>query len=100
LQPSEEPISAHPLPKLDLPSREFPSEEEVTHPRLRDRLHSFERERIEEALRECSGHQGKAASLLGISRRTLFNKMELYGIRRPRKSDSSMRPPSDKKPSD
>ncbi len=58
--------------------------EELTQPTLRERLQIFEREQIEQALETSGGHQGRAAQLLGISRRTLFNKMEQLGIRRPR----------------
>jgi DNA-binding NtrC family response regulator len=64
-------------------------EQVVTQPALRDRMHGFERERIEEALERCEGHQGKAAKLLGISRRTLFNKIEQYQIKRPRRPPRS-----------
>ena len=37
------------------------------------------------ALERTSGNQKEAAKLLGISRRTLINKIEAYGIARPRK---------------
>jgi DNA-binding NtrC family response regulator len=57
----------------------------VTKPVLRESVQSFERDRIQEALDRCDGHQGKAAKLLGISRRTLFNKLELYQIKRGRR---------------
>ncbi len=45
----------------------------------------LERPRIEQALASTSGNQTEAAKLLGISRRTLINKIEAYGIARPRK---------------
>ena len=41
--------------------------------------------RILEALERCAGNQTAAARMLGISRRTLINKLELYGISGPRK---------------
>jgi DNA-binding NtrC family response regulator len=44
-----------------------------------------EKARILQALAECAGNQTAAARLLGVSRRTLINKLELYGITRPRK---------------
>jgi len=52
---------------------------------LRGTLSSVERERIVEALDRHQHHQGRAASALGISRRTLIRKLEAYGIPRPRK---------------
>jgi two-component system, NtrC family, response regulator AtoC len=44
-----------------------------------------ERARILEALEQVGGHQSKAAALLGISRRTLINRLEQYALPRPRK---------------
>ena len=44
-----------------------------------------ERARILEALDRANGNQGKAASLLGVSRRTLINRLERYDLPRPRK---------------
>lgn len=44
-----------------------------------------ERERIVRALEECGGNQTRAAQLLGISRRTLINRLEAFGLPRPRK---------------
>ena len=41
---------------------------------------SEEKERILRALRDCRGHQGKAANLLQVSRSTLFRKMRKFGI--------------------
>jgi two-component system response regulator AtoC len=48
-------------------------------------LDKRERRRIREALERAGGNQKDAASLLGISRRTLINRLERYGIARPRK---------------
>src|SRR5262249_10490174 len=76
-------------PRHGLPSVEIdePIEETVaTQPALRDRLNDFERQRIEEALSKSGGHQGNAAKLLGIPRRTLFNKLEQYQIQRGRRT--------------
>jgi two-component system response regulator AtoC len=47
---------------------------------------SRERERIVEALHRTSGNQTEAARHLGVSRRTLINKIERYGLGRPRKT--------------
>jgi two-component system, NtrC family, response regulator AtoC len=44
-----------------------------------------ERERIISALELCRGNQTKAASILGMSRRTLIYRLERYGLPRPRK---------------
>lgn len=44
-----------------------------------------ERERVVDALEACAGNQTRAAEMLGISRRTLINRMEAFGIPRPRK---------------
>jgi DNA-binding NtrC family response regulator len=52
---------------------------------LRSELDALERQRIVEALEECSGNQTRAARLLGISRHALLARLEAYGIPRPRK---------------
>jgi transcriptional regulator with PAS, ATPase and Fis domain len=52
---------------------------------LRAQRESWERQQIMSALERTSGNQKEAAILLGISRRTLINKIEAYGIARPRK---------------
>ncbi|WP_437986182.1 sigma-54 interaction domain-containing protein [Sorangium sp. So ce117] len=48
-------------------------------------LRSFERDRIVAALEQARQNQTRAAELLGVSRRTLTNKLNAYGIARPRK---------------
>jgi two-component system response regulator AtoC len=52
---------------------------------LRAQRESWERQQIVGALEKTSGNQKEAAILLGVSRRTLINKIEAYGIARPRK---------------
>jgi transcriptional regulator with GAF, ATPase, and Fis domain len=52
---------------------------------LRAQRESWEKQQILGALERTSGNQKEAAVLLGISRRTLINKIEAYGIARPRK---------------
>ena len=49
---------------------------------------AHERARIVAALEASSGHQGKAAALLGMSRRTLLNRLDALGLPRPRKGAS------------
>lgn len=46
---------------------------------------SEEKQRILSALAQTAGNQTRAAELLGFSRRTLTNKLNKYGIKRPRK---------------
>ena len=46
-------------------------------------LAELERRHIEAVLHETSWHQGKAASALGISSKTLYRKIREYGFRRP-----------------
>ncbi len=52
---------------------------------LRAARESWEKQQILQALERTSGNQKEAAKILGISRRTLINKIEAYGIARPRK---------------
>ncbi len=49
-----------------------------------------ERQRVEAALAQAAGHQGRAAELLGISRRTLSDRLDQLGVLRPRKG---LKPP-------
>ncbi len=44
-----------------------------------------EKDRILSALEACGGNQTRAAQLLGISRRTLINRLDTYSVPRPRK---------------
>ena len=54
---------------------------------LRMRAGEEERGRIQEALERCGGNQTQAAEMLGISRRTLLTRLDLYGLPRPRKKE-------------
>lgn len=47
-----------------------------------------ERRQIADALEACAGNQTQAAKRLGISRRTLVDRLDRYGFRRPRKPRS------------
>ncbi len=53
--------------------------------KLRSQIEEIERRRIVEALERCGGNQTRAAQLLGISRRTLINRLDEYNVPRPRK---------------
>jgi DNA-binding NtrC family response regulator len=46
-----------------------------------------DRIRLLQALEACGGNQTRAAKILGISRRTLVNRLNEYGLPRPRKKE-------------
>jgi DNA-binding NtrC family response regulator len=48
-------------------------------------VEGLERERILKALADCGGNQTRAAKMLGVSRRMLVQRLEAYGVPRPRK---------------
>jgi len=50
-------------------------------------LEPVERERLIAALDSCAGNQRRAAELLGISRRTLVNRLNKWKLPRPRKKE-------------
>lgn len=52
---------------------------------LADSREQAEIDAIKAALAACDGNQTRAAEKLGIGRRTLIDKLERYGIKRPRK---------------
>ena len=52
---------------------------------LKDDLSRIERDRIVRTLDEAAGNQTRAAKLLGISRHALLDRLDRYGIARPRK---------------
>jgi DNA-binding NtrC family response regulator len=49
-------------------------------------LAELERRHIETVLSQTNWHQGKAATLLGISSKTLYRKIREYGFKRPNES--------------
>ena len=51
-------------------------------------LEDLERELILKALDRARGNKSRAARLLGLTRRTLYSRMEKHGLRRPGESDA------------
>ncbi|MDR2808166.1 MAG: sigma-54 dependent transcriptional regulator [Spirochaetaceae bacterium] len=54
---------------INVPVKDFPSSLEL-----------IEKKAVQEALERCRGNRTKAAQVLGISRKTLLNKIRLYGL--------------------
>jgi DNA-binding NtrC family response regulator len=54
---------------------------------IRSTTAEIEKQAIIKALKECKGNRSKAAKLLGISRRTIINKIKLYNINNPEKCE-------------
>jgi transcriptional regulator with PAS, ATPase and Fis domain len=52
---------------------------------LKQELENIERRRILDALARCGGNQTQAAKALGIPRRTLLARLDVYGVPRPRR---------------
>ena len=73
------------LPATDLPPAPIVEPAADQPSDVRCEVRAFERERILAALRRTGGNQTEAAKLLGVSRRTLTNKLNAHGLPRPRK---------------
>lgn len=56
---------------------------------LKPALEAFEKAHIERALQHTDWHRGQAAALLGINRKTLFKKIQVYHIKKERHRSSS-----------
>jgi DNA-binding NtrC family response regulator len=52
-------------------------------------LEQLERRHIETILARTNWHQGRAATILGISSKTLYRKIREYGFQRPRGGDDA-----------
>jgi len=62
---------------LDLPSDLTPPDKALSGALLED----IEKNHILKVLKECNGHRGKAAEVLGIDPKTLYRKLQTYGIK-------------------
>jgi transcriptional regulator with PAS, ATPase and Fis domain len=68
------------------PSPSAPNVSVSAVPALKDERDRAEVAVIQEALAACNGNQTRAAEKLGIARRTLIEKLDRYGLPRPRKA--------------
>jgi DNA-binding NtrC family response regulator len=69
-----------------LPSAEVAAETPQTmQAEIQQEVSAIEKQRILEALEACAGNQTRAAKMLGMSRRAFINRLDAYGIPRPRK---------------
>jgi DNA-binding NtrC family response regulator len=67
----------------ELPPCEAPQEEStlLVGNNLRTAVQSYEKSHIENILKETAGDKTRAAQLLGVSRSSLYRKLESLGIR-------------------
>jgi DNA-binding NtrC family response regulator len=57
----------------------------VVRDEVKEAVQAVERKRMLEALDQTGGNQTRAAELLGMSRRAFVDRLDAYGIKRPRK---------------
>jgi len=70
------------LPEHLPPEIQFPEEARIKQAGEEGKsLESIEKEYIRMILKKTDGHKSKAASILGIDRRTLYRKLKNYGIK-------------------
>ena len=76
------------VPKFpdDRPLAEPPSSGPRSEPGLPPIDSEEERQRVLRALEQCGGNQTRAAKVLGVSRRTLINRVERLNLPRPKKT--------------
>jgi two-component system, NtrC family, response regulator AtoC len=75
---SSSPARADPLAPPALPRDQTVAD-------IRREMDALERERILVVLNTCGGNQTEAARVLGMSRRALVNRLDAWGVARPRK---------------
>jgi DNA-binding NtrC family response regulator len=69
------------LPECLPPEIQFPEEVRIRKAKEEGKsLEAVEEEYIKMILKKADGHKSKAASILGIDRRTLYRKLKQYGI--------------------
>jgi two-component system, NtrC family, response regulator AtoC len=76
------------VPKFseDRPLADPPSSGPRSDPGLPPIDSEEERQRVLRALEQCGGNQTRAAKVLGVSRRTLINRVERLNLPRPKKT--------------
>jgi transcriptional regulator with PAS, ATPase and Fis domain len=83
--PSDVASESPPADPPDPPDRPADGEPDSLRDAARREVEAVERRRIVAALEQAGGNQTRAAELLGISRRTLVNRLGAYDLPRPRK---------------
>jgi len=69
------------LPQHLPPEIQFPEEARIRQAKEEGgSLEAMEKEYIRMILKKAGGHKSKAASILGIDRRTLYRKLKNYGV--------------------